>query len=160
MAARAMAPRAAPMLPIDHVHAPRVSVREQAAVLVDRLRRVRSTTFRALVHDCPDTLTVVARFLALLELYRESAVVFEQLDALAELHVRWVGTDEGELTVDDEFDVTALPDDADGRRSDDEAEAADGNEPLVGKDSQPSTSLTTGWSLTCATTWTGRSPDE
>ena len=69
-----------------------------------------------------------ARFLALLELYRESAVVFEQLDALAELHVRWVGTDEGDLTVDDEFDVTAPPDDADGPASDDETEASDRNE--------------------------------
>jgi segregation and condensation protein A len=126
MAARAMAPRPAPIMPVDHVHAPRVSVREQAAVLVDRLRRVRSTTFRALVHDCEDTLTVVARFLALLELYRESAVVFEQLDALAELHVRWVGSDEGELTVDDEFDVAALPDDADEPGQDDPTDDADG----------------------------------
>jgi segregation and condensation protein A len=112
------------MLPIDHVHAPRVSVREQAGVLVERLRRVRSTTFRALVHDCPDTLTVVARFLALLELFRESAVVFEQLDALAELHVRWVGSDEGELRVDDEFDVTQLPDDESDVSSGDEKTVA------------------------------------
>ncbi len=89
---------------MDHVHAPRVSVREQGGLLIDRLRRVRSTTFRALVADCPDTLHVVARFLALLELYRDSAVVFEQLDALGELHVRWTGSDEGELTIDDEFD--------------------------------------------------------
>jgi segregation and condensation protein A len=121
MAARAMAPRPAPIMPVDHVHAPRVSVREQAAVLVDRLRRVRSTTFRALVHDCEDTLTVVARFLALLELYRESAVVFDQLDALAELHVRWVGSDEGELTVDDEFDVGTAPEDSDAPTSDEDA---------------------------------------
>ncbi len=111
MAAKAMTPRAAPMLPVEHVHAPRVSVREQAGILVERLRRHRTSTFRALVHDCPDTLTVVARFLALLELYRESAVVFEQLDALAELTVRWTGTEEGELTVDDEFDVSPQPDD-------------------------------------------------
>ena len=120
MAAKAMTPRPAPMLPVDHVHAPRVSVREQATILVERLRRHRTSTFRALVHDCPDTLTVVARFLALLELYRESAVVFEQLDALAELTVRWVGADEGELTVDDEFDVSPEPaDDAGGVAQDD-----------------------------------------
>lgn len=105
MAARAMVPRPAPMLPMEHVHAPRVSVREQASVLVERLRRVRTATFRSLVADCEDTLTVVARFLALLELYREAAVVFDQMDALGELHVRWVGTEEGELTVDDEFDA-------------------------------------------------------
>jgi segregation and condensation protein A len=105
IAARALAPRATPVLPVDHVHAPRVSVREQAAVLVERLRRVRSTSFRALVADCPDTLHVVARFLALLELFRDSAVSFEQVDPLGELHVRWMGTDDGELAFDDEFDV-------------------------------------------------------
>ena len=68
---------------------------------------MRATTFRALVADCPDTLHVVARFLALLELYRESAVAFDQVDALGELHVRWTGSDEGELTLDDEFDEPA-----------------------------------------------------
>jgi segregation and condensation protein A len=98
-------------------------VREQAGILVERLRRHRTSTFRALVHDCPDTLTVVARFLALLELYRESAVVFEQLDALAELTVRWTGTEEGELTVDDEFDVSPQTDDDEG--SGDGAEVAE-----------------------------------
>ncbi len=107
LAARATAPRTVPVLPMDHVHAPRVSVREQGGLLIDRLRRVRSTTFRALVADCPDTLHVVARFLALLELYRDSAVVFDQLDALGELHVRWTGSDEGELAIDDEFDDPA-----------------------------------------------------
>ena len=69
------------------------------------LRRVRSTTFRALGR-LPGHAHVVARFLALLELFRESAVAFEQVAALGELHVRWAGTDEGDLMVDDEFDVT------------------------------------------------------
>ncbi len=108
LAARAMTPRPVPVLTIDHLHTNRVSVREQATLLVDRLRRVRTTTFRALTADCPDTLHVVARFLALLELFRESAVAFDQVDALGELHVRWTGTDEGELTVDDEFEESAI----------------------------------------------------
>ncbi len=107
MAARAMVPRAVPVLSIDHVHTQRVSVREQATLLVERLRRMRASTFRALVADCPDTLHVVARFLALLELYRESAVSFEQVDVLGELHVRWIGSDDGDLAVDDEFDTPA-----------------------------------------------------
>ena len=47
---------------------------------------------------------MVARFLALLELYREGAVAFEQVAPLGELHVRWTGSDEGELEVTDEFD--------------------------------------------------------
>jgi segregation and condensation protein A len=111
LAERALAPRPAPVLSIAHVHAPRVSVRHQATVLVERLRVVRSATFRSLVADCPDTLHVVARFLALLELFRESAVAFEQASALGDLHVRWTGTDEGALDVHDEFDEEI---DADG----------------------------------------------
>ena len=123
LAARAMAPRPGPVFSTVHLHASRVSVREQATLLVERLRRVRSTTFRALTSDCPDTLHVVARFLALLELFRESAVAFDQVDALGELHVRWTGSDEGDLEVDDEFD-----DSADGAEASaaDEAEGADG----------------------------------
>ena len=106
LAGRALTPKPVPTVSMDHVHSVLVSVREQAALLVDRLRRVRTTTFRALTADCPDTLHVVARFLALLELFRESAVSFDQVSALGELHVRWTGSDDGELTVDDEFDET------------------------------------------------------
>ena len=84
-----------------------VSVREQAAVVVRRLRRMGTATFRTLVQDSPDTLTTVARFLALLELYREGVVIFDQVTALGELHVRWTGDDEGEVTVSEEFDGTA-----------------------------------------------------
>ena len=82
---------------VSHIHAPRVSVREQAAVLVDRLRRHPSPTFRPLIADCDTTLLVVARFLALLELYREGSVAFDQLDPLGELHVRWTGPADGEV---------------------------------------------------------------
>ena len=109
LAARAMAPKPGPVLPVAHLHTSRVSVREQAVLLVERLRRNRSTTFRALTADCPDTLHVVARFLALLELFRESAVAFDQVDAMGEIHVRWTGTDEGELTLTDEFDEATTP---------------------------------------------------
>ena len=70
-----------------------MSVREQAAILAERLRAGGAATFRALVADCPDTMTVVGRFLALLELYREGVLSFEQVTPLGELHVRWVGGD-------------------------------------------------------------------
>ena len=93
MAASALEPRPAPTIATAHLHQPRVSIREQAAVLVDRLRRSRSASFRALSADCPTTLHVVARFLALLELYRERVVAFEQLAPLGELTVRWTGSD-------------------------------------------------------------------
>ncbi|MDP9417642.1 MAG: segregation/condensation protein A [Actinomycetota bacterium] len=105
LAARALAPRPVPTVGIEHIHAPQVSVREQAALLVDRLRDAGSTTFRALTRDGGSTLVVVARFLALLELFREGVVAFEQVSPLGELHIRWTGADTGEVDVPDEFDV-------------------------------------------------------
>ena len=113
LAARALAPKPSQVLSVAHLHAPRVSVREQAAVLVDRLRRQREATFRALAGDCPDTLTVVARFLALLELFREGAVSFEQVAPLSDLLVRWTGGDD-DIDVSDEFDVEPSEDDEAG----------------------------------------------
>src|SRR4051812_3283843 len=104
IAARALAPRPEPTVGLGHLHAPPVSVREQAAVLVGRLRRQRSTTFRALTSDADDTLVVVARFLALLELFRDGSVAFDQVTPLGELTVRWTGADEGDVEVSDEFD--------------------------------------------------------
>jgi segregation and condensation protein A len=93
LAAGAMTPKPPPVVGLDHVHAPRVSVREHAIVIRERVRRIGSTTFRALCADCESTLEVVARFLALLELYRDGVVGFDQVQALGELHVRWTGSD-------------------------------------------------------------------
>ena len=104
IAARAMVPKQVPTVGLGHLHAPAVSVREQAGILGSRLRRERVASFRSLVADADSTLVVVARFLALLELFRESAISFEQAEALAELTVRWTGSEEGEIEVDDEFD--------------------------------------------------------
>ena len=104
VAARALAPKVAPTVGLAHLHAPAVSVREQAGILGARLRRERVASFRSLVADADSTLVVVARFLALLELFRESAIGFEQAEALGELTVRWTGPEDGEIEVDDEFD--------------------------------------------------------
>lgn len=65
-------------------------------------------SFRALVSDAENTLVVVARFLALLELFKEGSVRFEQVIALGELQITWVGSVEGEIRVSDEFDRPAL----------------------------------------------------
>ena len=92
LAARAMVPKTRPTVAVDHLHAPKVSVREQAVLLAGRLRDHGAATFRSLTSDADSRLVVVARFLALLELYREGAVMFEQVTALGELHVRWVAT--------------------------------------------------------------------
>ena len=99
LAARALAPKPVPQVGVGHIHAVRVSVREQAAILVDRLRRHPSATFRSLTADCDTTLLVVARFLALLELYRDGSVAFDQVSPLGELHVRWTGAAEGDVVV-------------------------------------------------------------
>nr|WP_043477924.1 segregation/condensation protein A [Streptomyces collinus] len=105
LAVKAMQPRPKPQVYVDHIHAPLVSVQEQAGIVVARLKELGEASFRILVEDTDDTLTVVARFLALLELYREKAVSLEQEAALGELLVRWTGGDgEAAPRVTDEFD--------------------------------------------------------
>ncbi|MER7736321.1 segregation/condensation protein A [Streptomyces erythrochromogenes] len=105
LAVKAMQPKAKPQVYVDHIHAPLVSVREQAGVVVRMLKVRGEATFQELTEDAEDTLTVVARFLALLELYREKAVVLDQEEALRTLTVRWSGGDgDGMPTVTDEFD--------------------------------------------------------
>ena len=99
LAARALAPKPVLTIGTDHLHAPAVSVREQAVVLVARLRLARTSTFRSLTADADGTLVVVARFLALLDLYREGAVAFDQAAPLGELTIRWTGTEDGALDV-------------------------------------------------------------
>ena len=104
IAARAMTPKVVPTVGLDHLYSPTVSVREQAGLIVARLRQLRTCSFRSLVADADSTLVIVARFLALLELFRESAIAFDQAEALGALTVRWTGQDEGEIGVSDEFD--------------------------------------------------------
>jgi segregation and condensation protein A len=106
LAAKALEPRPVLEVGLSHIHATRVSVREQAAIVVDRLRRQGAMTFRALCGDSPDTLTTVARFLSLLELFREGAVGFDQVTPLGELTVRWTGGDDADVDdlVTDEFE--------------------------------------------------------
>ena len=91
LAVRALTPREPPAVAVDHVHHVRVSVREQAVVLARRLAEAGSATFRNLVADCTETIEVVARFLALLELYREGHVAFDQIVPLGDLQCRWTG---------------------------------------------------------------------
>lgn len=108
LAARAMAPRPEPVVYVDHIHTPPVSVREQAGLVVRLLTELGEATFRQLVADAPDDMVVVARFLALLELYRERVLAFEQPEALGELLVRWVAEEGREaVEVTDEFDRPA-----------------------------------------------------
>nr|WP_207800330.1 ScpA family protein [Cellulomonas wangleii] len=105
LAARALAPKPPPPgVDVSHLHAPLVSVREQAALLVDRLRRDGASSFRSLTADADEPVVVVVRFLALLELFREGAVAFDQVVPLGELTVRWTGSEDGDVAVSDDFD--------------------------------------------------------
>lgn len=109
LAAKALEPKPEPELSLAHIHAPAVSVREQAHVVVERLKIGGTTTFRKLAADAPDTMTRVARFLALLELFREGVVAFDQVTPLGELTIRWTGDEDAEIEINDEFDGTPLP---------------------------------------------------
>lgn len=106
-AAEVLAPRPLPQVATGHVHVAPVSVREQAVLLMAQLRSKRSASFRSLVAGAESIHVVIARFLALLELYREGVVGFDQAAGLAELNIRWTGA------VSDEIDVSEF-DEQDG----------------------------------------------
>jgi segregation and condensation protein A len=89
LAALALAPRALPTVGLDHLHAPLVSIREQAAHVVALLRRGEPMTFRQLIAGADQRGVIIARFLAVLELYRGAFVGFEQLEPLGELTIHW-----------------------------------------------------------------------
>jgi segregation and condensation protein A len=109
LAVKAMTPKVPPTVGISHVHMERVSVPEHALVLRDLLIRARTGTFRSLCSDCRSTLEIVARFLALLELYRQGLVGFDQVEALGELTVRWTGPTDTVVDLDvDEYAGTRL----------------------------------------------------
>ena len=114
LAAKAFEPRPVPVVYVEHIHSSRVSVREQAALVLDRLRELGEASFRTLTEDAPDVLTVVARFLALLELYRERVLLFDQPEALGELLVRWIGADGAGIVVGEEFDTPPEQEGEDG----------------------------------------------
>ena len=106
LAARALQPKVEPEVSLQHIHATAVSVRDQGVLVVSRLRRNGAMSFRMLCGDSPDLMTTVARFLALLELFREGALAFDQVTPLGELTIRWTGEDDTEFEISDEFDGT------------------------------------------------------
>jgi segregation and condensation protein A len=105
LAATALAPKAPQTVSVSHLHAPPVSVAEQLLAVRNQLIRSGTASFRALTADCAHTLEVVARFLALLELYRQQRVVFEQVTPLGDLTVRWTGgtADDQPTDADEEY---------------------------------------------------------
>jgi segregation and condensation protein A len=107
LAKKVFEPKVEPELTLTHLHAPLVSVTEQSSIIVERLRNSGTLTFRSLVAGAAVGV-VVARFLAILDLFKQAQVTFEQAAPLADLYVRWTGSDEGEVLVGQEFDEEGI----------------------------------------------------
>ena len=108
IAERVLTPKAPPLVSVEHLHSALVSVAAESLLVVEALRKSRTLSFRNLIHDADTTMVVVARFLALLDLYRQGALRFEQVMALGDLQISWVGSDEGDVSATDEFDIPAV----------------------------------------------------
>ena len=114
IAERVLTPKSAPIVAIEHLHMPLVSVSEQSRLVVEALRLSKTMSFRSLCLGAESTLVVVARFLALLDLYRQGNLRFNQVIALGELQISWTGSESGDVEVSDEFDIpVALMDETD-----------------------------------------------
>ena len=111
IAERVLTPKSPPLVAVEHLHTPLVSVAEQSRSLVEALRRSGVLSFRDLISDAENTLVVVARFLALLDLYRQGVLRFNQVIALGELQISWTGSLVGEVEVSDEFDIPVRAED-------------------------------------------------
>jgi len=94
IAAPVLAPRRPPVVSTAHLHSPRTTVEEQSVILAARLRTAGRASFRELSQDCEDTYEIVARFLAVLDLYRDKRVSFEQEAALGDLYISWLADDD------------------------------------------------------------------
>jgi len=108
IAERVLTPKVAPVVAVQHLHTSLVSVAEESKMVVEALRHSKSLSFRNLIADADSTLVVVARFLALLDLYRQGVLRFDQVIALGELQITWTGSLEGEVEITDEFDVPVV----------------------------------------------------
>ena len=108
IAERVLTPKSPPVVAIAHLHMALVSVSEQSKLVVEALRHSKTMSFRSLCHDADSTMVVVARFLALLDLYRQGNLRFNQVIALGELQISWTGSLEGDVEVTDEFDIPVI----------------------------------------------------
>ena len=108
IAERVLTPKVTPTVAVQHLHMALVSVAEESKMVVEALRHSKTLSFRSLISDADSTLVVVARFLALLDLYRQGVLRFDQVIALGELQISWTGSLEGEVEITDEFDVPVV----------------------------------------------------
>ena len=108
IAERCLTPKTPPVVAVHHLHSSLVSVAEESKRVVEALRAGRTLSFRNLISDADSTLVVVARFLALLDLYRQGVLRFDQVMALGELQISWTGSDSGDIEATDEFDIPVI----------------------------------------------------
>jgi len=108
IAERVLTPKIAPVVGVQHLYTPLVSVAEESKIVVEALRHSKTLSFRNLISDADSALVVVARFLALLDLYRQGVLRFDQVIALGELQISWTGSLEGEVEITDEFDIPVV----------------------------------------------------
>jgi segregation and condensation protein A len=108
IAERCLTPKTAPVVAVAHLHTSMVSVADESKRVVEALRAGRTVSFRNLISDADSTLVVVARFLALLDLYRQGVLRFDQVMALGELQISWTGSDSGEVEITNEFDIPVI----------------------------------------------------
>ena len=108
IAQRVLTPKTTPVVGVEHLHLPLVSVAEESKHVVEALRKSSSLSFRNLISDAESTLVIVARFLALLDLYRQGVLRFNQVVAMGELQISWTGSLTGEVEVSDEFDIPVV----------------------------------------------------
>lgn len=108
IAERVLTPKSAPIVSVEHLHQTLVSVAEESKGVVEALRRSMTISFRTLIADAESTMVVVARFLALLDLYRQGVLRFNQVAAMGELQISWTGSLSGEVEVSDEFDIPVV----------------------------------------------------
>jgi len=108
IAERVLTPKVTLVVAIQHLHMALVSVAEESKMVVEALRHSKSLSFRNLIADADSTLVVVARFLALLDLYRQGVLRFDQVIAMGELQISWTGSLEGEVEITNEFDIPVV----------------------------------------------------
>ena len=89
LAQLAFVPKEIPGVGLTHLHAPKISIREQVGILVSRLRKTKRLSFRELIVDSKDRGEFVARFLGVLELYRVGAISIEQAGPFSDFTVIW-----------------------------------------------------------------------
>jgi segregation and condensation protein A len=94
IAGAVLAPRRPPVVSTAHLHTPRTTVKEQTDIVIAKLLTAGRASFRELSADCDGTYEIVARFLAVLDLYRDQRVSFEQEAALGELYISWIAEDD------------------------------------------------------------------